>query len=360
MEDRISQRQLLAMAFVSILSPAIRLLPEYVAGVAGRAAWIAPVIAAVPIILLALISHWFTKNRGDGEGMTELLVRSVGKPVGILIVVAIALWAIFYAGFILRIAAERLIASAYPRGHIMFFLMPLLLVAVIAAMGKVKNLGRTAEAYVIIISAALAVILIFAAADIKIENLMPITIPDLKPMGEATLAIVDVVGVYGYFTFLYGHVKKRDAGKKKLLIWTGATIVVVFGIMITTVGTLSAWLVTKMENPFFAMVKNVSFFGVVERIEAILLGIWVVTDFIYLSVLLSVIGEIFTSIIPGITKTQVGIPAAAAVLVVSFFLAGSTYELDFFSRRLVPGVNLGVMLILLPAALLVGKIRKKI
>ena len=359
-EDRISQRQLLALGFVSILSPAIRLLPEYVAGVAGRGAWIVPIGAAVPVVLLALFSHWALKNRRDGEGMTEMLIRSIGKGAGRIVAILIALWAIVYAGFILRVSAERLIAAAYPKGHILFFLVPTLIVSFIAAMGKVKSLGRTAEAYVIVISFLLVAILVFAAADIKIENLIPLTARDVLPMGEGVLAVVDVVAVYGYFTFLYGHVKKETGEKRKLLVWTGATLLVLFGIMVTTVGTLSAWLVTKMENPFFAMVKNVSFFGIVERIEAVLLGVWVVTDFIYLASLLSVVFEIFSCAVPGVKRMAVSVPAAVGVLAVSLIMAGSTYEIDFFSRRLIPGVNLGIMLIVLPAALLIGKIRRKI
>ena len=46
----LSRRQMLALMFVAMLSPFLRLIPRQVALFAGRAAWTAPFLAFVPLL----------------------------------------------------------------------------------------------------------------------------------------------------------------------------------------------------------------------------------------------------------------------------------------------------------------------
>jgi hypothetical protein len=55
MTDRkITHRQLMALAFVSLLSPLIRSVPDGEILIAGKAAWLSPVAAVLPTLALTV------------------------------------------------------------------------------------------------------------------------------------------------------------------------------------------------------------------------------------------------------------------------------------------------------------------
>lgn len=80
----LSRRQMLALMFVAMLSPFLRLIPRQVALFAGRAAWTAPFLAFVPLLLLAAALEKILKaapKHGLGEASCQILGGGLGKAV---------------------------------------------------------------------------------------------------------------------------------------------------------------------------------------------------------------------------------------------------------------------------------------
>ena len=80
----------------------------------------------------------------------------------------------------LKSGAERLISSAYDTASPTLFILTILAVAVIVAMGKLKVLGRLSEIFFIIFGLVFIFIMIPAFADIDPGNLLPVTVYDLS------------------------------------------------------------------------------------------------------------------------------------------------------------------------------------
>ena len=53
------------------------------------------------------------------------------------------------------------------------------------------------------------------------------------------------------------------------------------------IGILGAELTAKLNHPFFTMLRNVSLFHAVERFGALVIGLWVLPDFVLVSMLLT-------------------------------------------------------------------------
>ena len=73
--DHISHRQLLAVAFLSLLSPAIRRIPHVMVATAGYAAWLSALFAFFPLLLLLLFMSAFLRGKGPGVGLGVFFVR---------------------------------------------------------------------------------------------------------------------------------------------------------------------------------------------------------------------------------------------------------------------------------------------
>ena len=100
-DNRFNRRQQLALGTVIMLSPALRLFPSQSVIMAGRASWLCAA-AAVPLLLAWLyFMSSFMSHRQRGEGLPELILRTLGPIAGKITLAVLSLWFLIYGGLVL-------------------------------------------------------------------------------------------------------------------------------------------------------------------------------------------------------------------------------------------------------------------
>lgn len=359
-KNTITKAQLMKAAFISLLSPAIRFLPEMPARLGGAAAWLSPLAAAIPVFLYVLLINKFMAKRAPGEGLGQMIVRSTGQIPGKIILVIFGLWLLFYSGFILRMSAERFLSSVYENGNLSVFLVVTLAASFIAAIGKIRSVGRMASAYIVIIALCLAVVLIFTLPDIKKENLLPVSYLETGNVLKGALPVFSVITGYVYFEFLTGHTEKKAGDGRHTFACIGAILLCLFLISFVTIGILSANLCARLQNPFFIAERNVEILGIVERMESVIISFWVFSDFMYLTVLIMAITEI-GGIVFGISKRTAAVCAECIIiLVISASISNTAFGFKTVSEVIVPAVHLTFSVIIVPFIIFFGFFKKSI
>ena len=346
------------MLYIGLLSPIIRLLPKTSVDMGGYASWLS-VFAAFPVLFL-LIWFWrkMMSGRKPGDSMADVIINAIGKTGGKIVISVFGLWLICYVGFMLKSGAERLISSAYDTASPAIFILTIFAVSVIVAVKKLKVLGRLSEIFFIIFGVVFIIIMIPAFADIKVENLLPVTIYDTGDILKGAIPIINIgtVGVYLYF---FKDVADADNSNKVIVKRVVTVLGVILTLLITTIGILSEPLIRELQHPFFIMVRDLTVFKVVERVESVVIALWVVSDIVYVSMLLKICGEIFNKVTEKDKERQYTVAAAILALIPAFFVAGSAFDLNFFSEKVIPGVNMLMIFIVLPLIFVIGKIRAK-
>lgn len=357
--DRITERQLTVLIFVSLLSPMIRVLPTAAVMLGGRAAWLSAV-AALPAgaILLALVRA-LTKNAPEGLGLTDMAMLGLGPAAGRILAGLMAVWLTFYGGFLARSAAERLLATVYPNGTTPVFVVTMLLVSLMAAVGMTKTLSRTAEVLMPILLAVIAVVLLSASPNVAKENLLPVTYRSWRDVLYGAIPIFNVTAGFVYFLFLRGHVVKAEPIRRNVFPWLGLLCLIAFAVTLLTLGTLGVNLSISMENAFFMLIRNIRVFGIIERVEAVVVAIWIVTDFVFLAAILMIVAEIWKTVTGMKRRAFFVWPTAALSGAAAFLIARDAFVFLKWSDFLIPAINLSVTVIILPLVLAVGKLRKK-
>jgi len=358
--DKITHRQLMALTFIGLFSPVIRLLPKTSVQLAGSAAWLTPVAAAVPLTLYLWFMRAFVKNRGENEGLAHLFERCIGRGPGKVLSSIFGLWLIFYAGFQLRTGGERLLSSIYANGSVAFFMGIMIVLAVIVAMGSVRSMTRAAEVFVLVILGVLVLVFIFAVTDINPQNLLPVSYLNAGRVLVGALPLIDVLSVSAYYMFLQGHVDKKTESFSGMVRWQSLLLVITMAVMVTSIGMLSSTVIANLQNPFFIMIRDITIFGIVERIESVVITLWVITDLCLLSALITICSEVFESVTGRKRKKLVAAVVGAAVFACGMLVSRDAFGLIIFSERIVPGVHMLLVFIVLPAVFIAGKIRKKI
>lgn len=371
---RFSRSQLIGLCSVILLSPALRLFPAGSASLAGQAAWLsAP--AAIPLLLIYI--HFicrFMDARQENEGLGELCLRCLGNKAGKAALLIFSAWLLLYGGFVLRSGADRLITTIYPYSTSHVFTVIMGLVCLFGALGPVRSLVRVAKLVLPIVLGTLILILLFALFAIEPSNLLPITVYDFVPVVKGTLPIIDVILVVIYTVcFVEGLTPKEDKRFRNYSVWMVLMAVLLMFLSITVIGSFGAELTTRLTRPFFSLVRNLVFFHSLERVEALVVALWILPDFLLVSLLLSSAQHCLRMFIGAKETFYQGerlfdmkngrwvIPVCTAVSITcGLFVAPNPISLAFWSERLIPLINLAVALLLIPFIYIVGKARKKI
>lgn len=357
--DRITERQLRVLLFVSLLSPMIRILPSAAVMLGGRAAWLSPIAAFAAGAALLALTRALRKNAPEGLGLQDMAMLGLGPVAGRAFGVLSALWLTYYGGFLARSAAERLLSTVYPNGNTPVFIVVMLLAAVLTASGLTKTVSRTAEVLMPILLGVIAVVLIFAAPDISAENLLPVTYRSWRDILYGAAPIFNVTAGFGYFLFLRGHVTAEKTVRPTAFPWLAILSLIALAVTFFTLGTLGESLSITMENAFFMVIRNIKVFGVIERVEAVVVAIWIVTDFIFLTSILMIVAEIWKTV-TGVKRRSFFVPPTALLSGAAAFLtARDAFEFLRLSEFIVPAISLAFTVVLIPAVMAVGKLRKK-
>ncbi len=368
---KFSRNQLLALCTVCFLVPALRLFPASTARLADRASWMAS-LAAFPIMLVYVffLSRMMSKA-GPEQGLGELSMQILGNKAGKIYLIGFALWFILYAAFVLRTGADRLITTIYPYTSSSFFVISLGVVCIISAMCPARTLVRTAKLILPAVIGFLLLILVFALLSVDKSNLLPVSVYDIVPVFKASVSSVNVcVGVLYSACFFRGMVTDKKGSFKAYAIWLCFVTLILTFLNMAITGSFGPNLTSRLSRPFFALVRSIVFFRTVERVEALLVSLWLFPDFLVVALVLFCAQYCLRLAFAYSPKADEHklfdfhngrwiIPICGfAALLIGIFIAPEPASLDMWSEKIIPYLNLAFAFVVIPLIYIVGKIKK--
>ncbi len=354
-EDKINRRQMLAAAFVALLSPVARRFPSSLVMVSGSASWLAAPIAAVPVgLMIIFMARLLRGNRGLGE-VFEL---SLGKVAGRALVLAVSLWLTFYCGFILRSAAYRFTSTVYPSAGAWIFIVVSALVCLPIALGSFSAIARASVLFRPLLLTALGIVFVFALSDCDFRGLFSLQETDALPALKSGFTVLNTLSVVCYLGFAENRCSE-GWNSRQYLLWALVLLVVTELLCLCCLGVFGAELTVKLNYPFFMLVRDISIFNSFARMEALIIALWMFADAVHISLLLWLAARNFSRCLRlkrGYTTLAVTAAAAAAGLAIPSDMLG----VGLFSEKVVPLGNSLIIFGLLPLVALVGWIRRKI
>ena len=341
-EDRISMRQLLVLLFVGLLSPAIRVLPGLTARAAGEAAWLSG-LAALPVGLL-LCWGLFRVLRAlpEGEGLAAGLERLLGRLPGKALTAVYLLWGLLLLSANARLCAQRFLATGYRNTELPLFVLVLLAAVLWMARGRFSAFARAGEVFYLILSITLAAVLLFALFNVEPENVLPVWVEDAPGVAAATLPVLSIRGYAVYGAFLAGAVRRREGDRPRAMRWTAAFCLVLTALQFINLGNFGPVLVARMEFPFFMMVKGIGVQGAFQRVESVVVALWVLSDLVFLGVLAFACCAMAKSLFGLKREGRAAAPVVLAGIAGALFLFPDAFTLRWFSERALAAGNLAL------------------
>ncbi|HPE15891.1 MAG TPA: GerAB/ArcD/ProY family transporter [Oscillospiraceae bacterium] len=355
MDRSVTVRQFFALAFVTMLSPAILFLSQRTAAAAGTAGWVS-VLAAAPI--LAALVWLFRALLGPGEGLADALCRAWGETAGRGVCLLYAAWLTVLCAAALRFGGERLLSAAYADVPLWVILVPVLALSVWMALLPTAAFARMAEIGYLILAAVLAAVLLLSLGNVDVKNLLPVLPGDAEGVLPAVSATLDAAACGAYVCFLAGELRKRPE-KRETRRWILRAAGFLLLLQIVSFGVFGAGLLSRMQAPLFLAAREISVLGVFGRLEAVVVSLWVLTDLITLAVLLRGVRRALARA-ADIRGAAAVVPAALLALLLAYLLAPDAFGLAAVARGPLRWLNLGFAVALPGLSLLPGRLRKRI
>ena len=370
MNGSFDRRQLIALCFVASLAPITRLIPRANTLLAGRLSWLSP-LAAIPFLLLYMLYLGaFLGQRREGEGMAELILRGLGGVLGKAVLLVIAAYFLLYCGFLLRSGADRYVSAIYTSGKPLPFVGVMLALGLIVALGPKKALLRLARIAAPFIAAVLALVLLFSLTEADASRLLPVTGNELPAVLSGSIPAVDIVTAIPVFAaFLMSGCEKRRGERRAFALWGVSVCLVMSAVTAAIVGVCGPELTARLSHPFFVMVRSVKLFGSIERIEAVIVSLWLFSDLALLAMLQLAAQRCLQLVCGFVTDDEPKkpldmkngrwlVPAGSLVILGTAIVLGSGEALlEHISLSVVPVINLALALVLLPLCCICVRVR---
>ena len=353
-QDRISLRQLLTLTFAALLSPAIRILPGRTAEIAGEGGWLAAV-AALPV-LLGLCWVLFALLKGKGLGQTALEV--LGPALGRVVVALYLLWGLFLLAANARLVALRFLTVSYRNAPLPLFLAALLAITFWLTIKPVRVLARAGEVFYLALAIGLGLSLAMGAFQMDPGRILPLWGEDLPAIGVAALPVLGLLGYVVFAAFLGDRVIPRTGGRKKAMGWAVGLCLTLTALQAVCLGNFGPGLSIRMNTPFFMMVKGIGIAGTFQRVESVILALWVLADLALLGLLAAACAAMVRTLLPVQGRKRVALPLVLLALAGALWLFPDTFFLTRTMERAALAGNLVAGFVLPLVLLAIKKLRR--
>ena len=358
-KDKISIRQAMYLFLTIVASPAIRLVPVYAAQTAEEAAWLAPIVAAVILFLIVLVWNKIYKSYKN-DSLMNIFSDIAGRFIGKLLTVIYLLWVMLLIPLYVSYFAVRLVGSVYPDTNPSIFIISILiLIAYIMRYGLV-TLARLNEIVFPMFAVTFAIIFILLTPYLQVIFLAPVTYKSILPVINAGICIA---GISSYYTFLFvvgDYINNKESIKKIGIQTTVFLMVNQILLLVLTLGSFGYSVIKRTQFPFLIAVKQISLFNTLEKIESVVVAIWVLSDFVLICFFIIIALKLIKSLF-GLSDEK---PLVNIFMIVVYFLSvylsNTVFELERLSSYVIIPGDFILGFIVPVIMFVVGKIRKKV
>lgn len=353
---KISLKAYLALLTLGLMPPLLKLIPSNEAAIAGTAGWLAPLVLFAPMTAGIWLIGRMGRSLPISAGLGEALCLWLGQGLGRLLCGIYGGWFLFTAAIALRFTAERFVSTIYPETGLGLFFLVILALEWYLGRRKLAVTARSAQIFFYLVLATLVVVLALGMGSVKSYHIAPVWWEDAPNVAKASLPLLGAVSVGAGWLFLFGEVAERKEGVRRAALWAAGMAAVMLLLGFVVMGAFGEAMVMRLQIPFFSLAKEVQIGNAVQRVEPLVVTMWVFADVISVALLLRSSERAFQLAFG--TEGSLNSVLLLPVLPGAYLCAGSFFTLDrLYEKVYTPGAV--VLFLLVPVlAFVIGKCRK--
>lgn len=276
-KEKISSIQVIYLLVNVVGATAMVFLPSLVAAVAGRDAWLAPILATIPgiyvIFVVTALGRIF-----PGRTLVQYSEAILGPYLGKALAFLYVTFFLHINGIILREFGELMSSTILPRTPQVVLVSLMALLCAFAVYEGIEVLARVMELSYPLMLTLFAFLLVLVAGHMEAAHLLPVLEHGLRPVLLGSLDPIAWRCEVFLLAMLFPYLARQETARRD-----GTIAVVAIGIILT-VDTLASTAVfgptaARLTYPTFEMVRMAGLGTFLSRLDAVWMIIWIVSIF---------------------------------------------------------------------------------
>lgn len=277
---KISGRQFKILVILCFIGTSILLAPGSMAAEAKHDAWIASLLGLVFSLLLVWLYN-SVSNHFPNMTLIEYTEKSLGKWIGKAVFAAFTLFMFFNCSTLIYIVGDFITTQIMPETPIQFTNILFAAVIVLGTRLGLETFSRTGEILYPWVLGLFLILTFFLLSEIDVKNVQPIFEYGMKPILRGSIFYISfsTLPLIPLLMIFPTHVNNLKVGKKSFLMGTLIGGIIVSLIVTFSVLVLGHSITARNAFPSYILAKKISIADFLERIEAIIAVLWIITMF---------------------------------------------------------------------------------
>lgn len=353
--EKISTWQATALLTINMISTAILFPPGFVPQLAGRDAWISFALGGVCgffiVFLVALLC-----SRYPGLNLLQIGEVILGRFAGKLVGSGFAFFFILTTAVAVNEFSDFMITAFMPRTPLPVFIILMVLFSLYAVNLGLEVIGRVSEVVIFPITLFLALSMIFMVNRVEISFLLPVFEAGYLPVLRGSFIFLPWTAQAFVLGMLYPYLVRPSQALKIGLLAVACVCLYMIAGAIFLEGILGFRQTARVLYPLLTYVRLIKVGGFLERLDAIVILIWVAGQYINVSLFIFLSAFSLRQVFGLAEYRTFLLPLGTVIVVLSIFTFENSMELENFVKNafspFVLFFALGVPLFLYLASLL--------
>jgi spore germination protein KB len=357
-KGKISIRQFTILVTLYMVGSAILIIPSILASKAKQDAWIAA-IAAVCLGLLVIPLYIALGKRFSNMTIAEYSEVILGRWLGKTAFALFFIYVFISAALTLRNIGDFMTTQILEDTPIYAVHILFMIVVVMGVKLGLEPLARAAELFFPWIVLLIIVLVLLLTPQMKMVNMQPVLVEGFFPVLKATIPF-STFPFLGAVTFLmiYPTVNRIEKAGKALFVGVllgGVILTVIAVVCIAVIGPDQA---ARHVFPSYEMARRINIGDFLERFEAIMAIIWILTIYFRMTIMHYVLALGIAQTLRIREYQVLAIPLGVILVVFSIFIVPNSTYLSTFNQITLP-IFIFTIALLLPLILLIVAIFRK-
>lgn len=352
---KISYLELAAIIIIQTVTPFFGICFSILKENTGTNLWLSAIISYIigfiPILLILYISKYEPELK-----LNEKINKLYGKPIGFIINILISIILIIFS-ITLLYNINNFILSQFLYRTPFIISSILLMIVIIYCVNKGINVIFKVGYLLLMINLGLYIVNILSLVEhIDIQNFFPILKENTNNILPTSIKI-SFINYLPLLTILTVPKNKLTVSKnynKTIIISYIIGAFITFGLIIVTFGVLGEYLVNTFEYAEYIVLRKITLFGFLERIENIISLQWIIGSFVYLTLLINNIKENISFKYDKISTLIIGI----ILILLTLFIFKNNIIFDNYIKNILPYIISSLILIYLIIIIKISLTRK--
>lgn len=305
-------------------------------------AWLTGILAFPVLLVMGWVFFALLRGAPEHHGLADVFQDALGPTLGKGLTIIYMVWALFTLCLEVRLYGERMLAASAKNASLPVLILILLALVLWMGRKKLAAFARAVEIFYLVLAVTLGLVLVFSVADMTPENILPIWVEDVPGLATATVVPLGITGVAVFAAFLAGRVNRKGVSGRRGVGWLAAFCLVLAFLQLGVLTQLGPALSARLAAPFFEVARGVGVAGAFQRVESVVVALWLLSDLALLGMLIFALRAMTASVLGARWEKWVPPVTVALAFVVAVFLLPS----EFAAEELASGVVLLCNLVL--------------